>query len=176
MDSDDIADVASQYPELMSFILSINPEIADSLKTAKEPSDFNLIYDLVSFGKTADIKKDIVEAYVIQVLFEEGALSTDGIVEKCKSKFHTGEGKSFFERLLNKLYSNRGELIYDKVTKKYALTERKKSEVEEKLKQQLEEERSFEFAIKEVLSKYAQDVTTERTVSTVAEVVSFNLL
>lgn len=157
MDSDDIADVASQYPELTTFILSINPEIADSLKTPKKPSDFNLVYDLVSFGKTADIKKDIVEAYIIQVLFEEGALSTDEIVEKCKSKFHTSEGKSFFERLLNKLYSNRGELIYDKITKTYALTERKKSEVEEKLKQQLEEEHSFEVAIKDALSEYAQD-------------------
>lgn len=157
MDSDDIADVSSQYPELTSFILSINPEIAESLKTSKEPSDFNLVYDLVSFGKTADIKKDIVEAYIIQVLFEEGALSTDEIVEKCKSKFHTGEGKSFFERLLTKLYSNRGALIYDRTTKTYALTEREKSEVEERLKQQFEEERSFEFAIKEVLAEYAQE-------------------
>lgn len=156
LDSDDIAEIAAQYEELKSCIIDLDPKLKESFNSSQS-HDYSLVYDLVGFGNTADIKKDIVEAYVIQALFENESLSIDGIVSKCADKFHTKEGKSFFERLLNKIYSTRKELNYDKINKVYSLTEAKKAEVEKRLRQQQEDECLFERAIKDILAEHGQE-------------------
>lgn len=107
LDASDIADIAVQYPELESFILDLSPELTNSSNSKNDSSEYSLVYDLVGFGKTADIKKDIVEAYIIQVLYEDGPQTLDGLAENCAVKFHTNEERKFFERLLNNLYSIR---------------------------------------------------------------------
>lgn len=174
LDASDIADIAVQYPELESFILDLSPELTNSSNSKNDSSEYSLVYDLVGFGKTADIKKDIVEAYIIQVLYEDGPQTLDGLAENCAVKFHTNEERKFFERLLNNLYSIRKELNYDKVIKTYSLTEGKKAEVDKKLKCQQEDEFSFERAIKDILIEYEQENNYEQYVNCLKDIYTSN--
>lgn len=174
VDANDLAEIASQYPELSQFILSINPELFESSKSSKKLSECNLVYDLVGFGRTADIKKDIVKAYIIQVLYENQALTIDEVAEKCITKFHTNEVKSFFERLLNSMYSTEKELDYDKLTKRYSLTEEKKSEVDRRIESQQEDESSFERAVKDILAEYGQEDNFELYVNILKDIYESN--
>ena len=114
-----------------------------------------LVYDLVGFGKTADIKKDIVEAFILQCLFEKNNMSVEEIIACCSDKFSSGDNNtSFYKNLINRLYNQDRKIDYSKETKQYALTTYQRKEIEQLVNQIKIDEKDFISQIGTVLQSY----------------------
>ena len=129
IDANQIAEEAEDFLALQQTIYKISGFEEFKIKTSQYDSDNkNLIYDLISFGKASDIKLELVEAYIIQCLYENDSLSQTEIAELCIDKFSSKENTTFYTKLINKIYSKDKRLVYSKESKKYSLSveERKK--------------------------------------------------
>lgn len=116
-----------------------------------------LMYDLVSFGKCTDLKLEIVEAYILQCLFEKGYLSQDQIADCCKEKFSSKENPTFYKKLINKLYGEEKRLIYSKETKCYSLSHDEYDAFQKRIEQIKIDEQSFINEIGSVLKQFSQE-------------------
>ena len=88
-----------------------------------------MIYDLVSFGKTSEIKMEIVKAYILQELYVHVNLSDEDIERSCNTNFRSSENNVFYKKLLQNLYNNEQKILYDKKSKTYSLTDATRKEI-----------------------------------------------
>ncbi len=128
-----------------------------------------LMYDLVSFGKCSDLKLEIVEAYILQCLFEKEYMTKDQISYYCIEKFASKENPTFYSNLINKLYNIDKKLQYYKKTQCYSLS----IDVRDVFKKRIEQIKLDEFAfvneIGVVLEKYNQVHLLDYYVSALTE-------
>ena len=82
LDAKRIAAQAQNNPELYKSILTNSGYNTISVKTKEISDKDKLFYDLVGFGEAADVKLKIVEAYILQCLFDEGQLTKDELINK----------------------------------------------------------------------------------------------
>lgn len=110
-----IAEDAENSSDLKRAIFDIN-DLENIIKESKifPNSDKNLIMDLVSFGSASDFKLHIIEAYILELIYNEKIINKDKIVEKCEMNFKSGDNLIFYEKLLNRLLSSKKVLLNKK--------------------------------------------------------------
>lgn len=158
IDANQIAEESEEYIHLQEVIYNISELLEFKCKSNHSDNrEECLIYDMINFGSTSDIKLSIVETYIYTILYDEKCMSKDLIIEKCIKKFNSKESSHFYDKLLQRLYSSEHEIKYDKETKNYSLTNEKRNNIE-KLIGQIEIDKTFfESQIKKILKKYGQE-------------------
>lgn len=124
IDAKRIAAQAEKLPELYKSILVQSGYDKIKVKSYEISEKDKLFYDLVGFGEAADVKLKIVEAFILQCLYDEGVLTKASIIEKCMRKFNSAENEQFYSKLLTRLHSRENKLSYDKGMLAYSLTDK----------------------------------------------------
>lgn len=158
IDANQIAEEAEDFWALQQTIYKISGFEEFKIKTSQYDSDNkNLIYDLISFGKASDIKLELVEAYIIQCLYENDSLSQTEIAELCIAKFSSKENTTFYTKLINKIYSKDKRLVYSKESKKYSLSVEERKKLASLIEQNKLDEQHFFNELVTILKKYNQE-------------------
>lgn len=158
IDANQIAEEAEDFWALQQTIYKISGFEEFKIKTSQYDSDNkNLIYDLISFGKASDIKLELVEAYIIQCLYENDSLSQTEIAELCIDKFSSKENTTFYTKLINKIYSKDKRLVYSKESKKYYLSVEERKKLASLIEQNKLDEQHFFNELVTILKKYNQE-------------------
>lgn len=158
IDANQIAEEAEDHIDLQQTIYNQSGlEDFQLKKSIYEDKNKCLMYDLVSFGKCTDLKLEIVEAYILQCLFEKGYLSQDQIANCCQEKFSSKENPTFYKKLINKLYSGEKKLSYSKETKCYSLSHDEHEAFQKRIEQIKIDEQSFINEIGAVLKQFGQE-------------------
>ncbi len=158
VDANQIADESEEYLNLQQAIYDTSGLADFKLKQSLyDDENNNLIYDLVSFGKTSDIKLEIVEAYILRCLDIKGRLTLNDISELCNAKFSTNDNLSFYSKLINKLHSKDKKVNYIKNLKSYELTPEAQKEISRQTEQIKIDEKQFLNLIGTVLSSFHQE-------------------
>lgn len=156
IDANTIAAYAEDYPELQRAILSTTEGWKEYQSNASSTGDErkSLLYDMVSFGSVSNVKLQIVDAYILQCLFESVGMTSDEIAGACMSKFQSKENGNFYKTRVNKLYSEQHFLTYSRETKKYSLKPVKETEIKRATEQLKVDEQRFLYRIACVLDVY----------------------
>ncbi len=158
IDANQIAEESEEYLELQQTIYNISRLDEFRLKKSLfEDKNKCLMYDLVGFGRCSDLKLEIVEAFILQCLYEKGPMKKDDIAEHCIQKFHSKENHTFYSKLINKLYDKEKRLEYNKQTKCYALSQKEYNIIQNKTEQIKLDEQSFINSIGAILKEYHQE-------------------
>ena len=158
IDATQIAEESESNLNLQNVIFSTcGVDMSETKESLYSKDNQNLIYDLVGFGKTSDIKLEIVESYILQCLFEKESLSLKEIADLCTEKFDSKENQRFYDNLTNRLYNQDKKIEYSKETKKYSLTSKKREEITTLIKQIRFDENYFTGQIKKILKEYDQE-------------------
>ncbi|MBP3716441.1 MAG: hypothetical protein J6I79_02940 [Paludibacteraceae bacterium] len=166
IDATQIAQESEDYLGLQEVIYETSGLNEFKLKRSLfEDKNTCLIYDLVSFGVSSDIKMEIVEAYIFQCLYESNGLTQEQISNKCKEKFQSKENPTFYAKLINKLYSTEKKINYSKETKLYFLESRERDSYRKRLEQMQLDEKTFLSLIGEELRKNGQESYLDEYVS-----------
>ena len=152
-----IAEESENIIEIQSILYKVNElDIFQAKQSLFENDKENLIYDLLTFGKPSEFKLQIIEAFILNSIFTSQSLSNSQIVEKCESKFQVGENEVFYEKLLNKLQTNR-KITKTKDKKEYVLTDIEENSLKIKIEQYELDEKVFVAEIAEILKKHSQE-------------------
>lgn len=165
LDAKRIAAQAQNNPELYKSILTNSGYNTISVKTKEISDKDKLFYDLVGFGEAADVKLKIVEAYILQCLFDEGQLTKDELINKCMRKFRSSENEQFYSKLLNRLHSRENRISYDHSEMLYKLTENEYLKISDATKKNNLDESLFLSSIKKVLENYHQEKNLEEYIN-----------
>lgn len=158
IDANQIAEESESYINLQKVIYETSGLQEYHLKTTLfDNKEQNLIYDMVSFGTTADIKLTIVEAFIFTCLYEKNELPKEEIVKECIAKFNSKENPEFYDKLINRLYSTNKQLSYDKSIKKYALSDDMRNNIERSTNQIKLDEQAFLRQLNDVLREFHQE-------------------
>lgn len=170
IDANQIAEEAEDAFDLQQTIYN-QSELADFQlkKSLYEDKNKCLMYDLVSFGKCTDLKLEIVEAYILQCLYEKGHLSQDQIANCCQEKFSSKENPTFYKKLINKLYSGEKKLSYSKETKCYSLSHNEHEAFQKRIEQIKIDEQSFINEIGAVLKQFGQEGLIDNYITLLVE-------
>lgn len=155
-DAKRIAAQATRYPGLYKTILEQSGYNKLMVKSEEISEKDKLFYDLVGFGEAADVKLKIVEAYLLQCLFDNGSMPKQKLVELCMTKFKSSENMHFYDKLLTRMYSQEKRLVYHKETKEYSLSKGEWDKISAATKKIELDENLFLTKIKEVLDTYNQ--------------------
>lgn len=165
VDGNRIADESEEYLELQRVIYDTSGIAEFKIKKSLyDDENNNLIYDLVSFGQSVDIKLEIVEAYILRCLYEHERLSLNEISDLCLTKFSTTENQTFYSKLIQNLYNIKHKLSYNKLDKKYALTKEAFDEITRQSEQIKLDEQQFLNEIGVTLANYHQDANIDNYV------------
>lgn len=114
----------------------------------------NFIFDLLSFGKPSEFRKQIIEGFILKTIFDKNSLSTQEIKDYCESKFKVGENDVFYTKLLLRLQSSK------KIRKEsdgcFSLTEEEKNLISKKVEQYELDEKVFISEIHQILEPFNQ--------------------
>lgn len=123
VDANQIAEEAEELANLKKSIYSLSDISEFKTSSFEDDKKNHLIYDLVSFGKTSEIKLEIVKAYILQELYIRTSLTSKDIEQSCTTNFKSSENNVFYNKLLHNLYNVEQKILYDKKSKMYSLTE-----------------------------------------------------
>lgn len=156
-DAKRIASKATLYPELYKSILSHSGYNQFSVKMSEISESDKLFYDLVGFGEAADVKLKIVEAFILQCLYDEGTLTKDDIIQKCMNKFKSSENEQFYVKLLTRLHSRENRLTYNRENHTYTLAEKERQIIIDVIRKNELDESMFMSHIYDILKSYNQE-------------------
>ena len=157
IDANQIAEEAEDLANLKEIIYSLSNLSAFKTSSFEDSKKNHLIYDLVSFGKTSEIKLEIVKAYILQELYMHLSLTGEDIEKSCNANFRSSENTVFYKKLLQNLYNIEQKVLYDKKSKTYSLTEETRKEISNTNEQINVEETYFVNQIGTVLKEYEID-------------------
>lgn len=129
IDANQIAEEAEDLANLKKSIYSLSDISEFKTSSFEDGKKNHLIYDLVSFGKTSEIKLEIVKAYILQELYIRTSLTSKDIEQSCTTNFKSSENNVFYNKLLQNLYNVEQKILYDKKSKMYSLTEATRKEI-----------------------------------------------
>lgn len=129
IDANQIAEEAEDLANLKKSIYSLSDISEFKTSSFEDGKKNHLIYDLVSFGKTSEIKLEIVKAYILQELYIRTSLTSKDIEQSCTTNFKSSENNVFYNKLLQNLYNVEQKILYDKKSKMYSLTETTRKEI-----------------------------------------------
>ena len=154
IDANQIAEEAEDLANLKETIYSLSNLSAYKTSSFEENKKNHLIYDLVSFGKTSEIKLEIVKAYILQKLYMHLSLTGEDIEKSCNANFRSSENTVFYKKLLQNLYNIEKKVLYDKQSKTYSLTEEIRKEISNTNEQIKVEKTYFVNQIGTILTEY----------------------
>lgn len=159
IDAKQIAEESEDFFELQEVIYKLSGLVEFRLKESLY-LDKNkcLVYDLLSYGKSSDLKLEIVEAFIFQCLYERKALTQEEIAQLCIEKFNSKENTTFYSKLINKLYNKEKKLLYKKETKCYSLSDVAYITYSKRIEQIKLDEQAFINEIGSVLKQYNQEL------------------
>lgn len=158
VDANQIAEESEEFFALQQVIYDTSGLADFKLKKSLyEDENKNLIYDLVSFGKTSDVKLEIVEAYILRCLYDNTNMSQDEIAKSCINKFQTNDNPAFYTKLINKLISKEKKIFYNKKIQSYELTPNTHDEISKQIEQIKIDEKLFINQIGAVLVEFHQE-------------------
>lgn len=158
VDANQIAEESEEFFALQQAIYDTSGLADFKLKKSLyEDENKNLIYDLVSFGKTSDVKLEIVEAYILRCLYDSKKMSQDEIAKSCINKFQTNENPTFYTKLINKLVNKEKKIYYNKGLQSYELTPNTYDEISNQIEQIKIDEKRFINQIGSVLVGFHQE-------------------
>lgn len=158
VDANQIAEESEEYLALQQAIYDTSGLADFKLKkTLYDDENRNLIYDLVSFGKTSDVKLEIVEAYILRRLYDNKKMSQEEIAQSCITKFQTNDNPTFYTKLINKLHNKENKVYYNKELKVFELTPNAFDEISKQIEQIKNDERYFINEIGAVLTRFHQE-------------------
>lgn len=157
IDANRIAEESEEYLELQKAIYETSGIAEFKLKQSLyDDENNNLIYDLVSFGQSVDIKLEIVEAYVLRCIYDHDRLNISQIAELCLEKFATNENQAFYSKLMQNL-CNKSKLLYNKIDKTYSLSAETIDDITRQSEQIKIDEQQFLNQIGLILTEYHQE-------------------
>lgn len=158
IDANRIAEESEEYIGIQQAIYSTSDLTEFKLKESLyDDENNNLIYDLVSFGQSVDIKYEIVESYILRCLYDNQSMDFAAISDMCSRKFSTKENSAFYLKLLQNLYNIKGKISYKKDDKTYKLTKDTYEEITCKLEKIKIDEQQFLNQIGNILSTLGQE-------------------
>ncbi len=174
IDANQIAEESEEYLELQKIIYDTsgltNFKRKESLFEDKKK---NIVYELISFGKPADLRLHIVESFVLQSLYEQNGLVFEDILKLCMDKFNAKENRVFYEKLLGRLKTS-NKIKLDKVSNTFTLTSDERNRIENLFKQSELDEISFVSSIHSILLKYNQEENIEAYIKHLKKIYSDN--
>lgn len=172
VDANQIAEEADERIELQKVIYdSSGLSDFNSKNSIFDEKEKNLLYDLVSFGKSADIKLQIVEAYILQLIYCSNDIPQEKLIENCKQHFKTQENKQFYDKLLNRLRAEKKIIIANSQVK---LTDKEKDSIKERYELINVDESIFIAGIDEILKRYEQSDKLEEYIFALKSIYSKN--
>lgn len=157
IDANRIAEESEEYLELQKVIYETSGIAEFKLKQSLyDDENNNLIYDLVSFGQSVDIKLEIVEAYVLRCIYDHERLNISQIAELCLEKFASNENQAFYSKLMQNL-CNKSKLFYNKIDKTYSLSAETIDDITRQSEQIKIDEQQFLNQIGLILTEYHQE-------------------
>lgn len=157
IDANQIAEEAEEFAGLKNMIYSLSGINEFKTTSFEDNKKKHLIYDLVSFGKTSEIKMEIVKAYILQELYVHVNLSDEDIEKSCNTNFKSSENNVFYKKLLQNLYNKEQKILYDKKSRKYSLTETTREEISNRHEQINVDEAYFVNQIGKILKEHGSD-------------------
>jgi hypothetical protein len=104
--AEDLASEAIINDELKKKLLSINNiSKSDFQNNQFDTAKGRAYYDLMTIGTSTDIKFNIIRAYVINLLFNQGQTSKEGILKLINSNFTSTITEHYFDVFIKKLQS-----------------------------------------------------------------------
>lgn len=157
IDANRIAEESDDYIEIQRAIYKLN----DIDGSGKHDGIFNdknknLVMDLIGFGKSSEIRKQIVESYILHLLFENKKMDKSKIIGSCVSKFNAKDNLVFYEKLFAQLTTQR-RIIKSKDKHNYILHSDEESRINNLFQKYDLEEEVFLKNIQEILSFYNMD-------------------
>ncbi|MBB3837949.1 hypothetical protein FHS57_001946 [Runella defluvii] len=151
-----IVEEAEEYLQLQKAIIDTNEIEKVVFNDSIFPeSDKNLVFDLIGFGKSSDFKLQIIESFILQEILVNDSLNLNEILKSCSNKFGKNENNIFYNKLVNKLQSNKK--IKKNNSSQYELTNEEKERLI-KLKDIYDaNERNFIRGIRSTLNSYSQE-------------------
>lgn len=160
IEANQIAEESEEFIELQKAIYDTSGLPDFKLKESLfDNEEKNIVFDLIGFGRPADIRLQIVEAYILQLLYTTTELTINSIIENCLKKFNSKENVVFYEKLLARLQTSK------KVTKNlnghYVLTTDEGNRIAGLITQTELDENNFVASVIGILSKYNQEENVE---------------
>lgn len=164
IESNRIADEAEEYLQLMNAIVQTN-DIKQILNADKifPPNEKNLVFDLVSFGKASDVRLHIIEAHILRQFHLLGQLTLDEIITFCHSKFKSQENNLFYEKLLNRLQTEK-KIRKTEDKRGFVLSDAESKKISGLIGQNDLEEANFLKKLLEILLEFGQERYVEEYV------------
>ncbi len=169
-----IAEESEHYLELQNVIYKISGLADFKVKESLfEDESKNIIYELISFGKPADLRLHIVESFILQLLFEKKRLDFQTIIDSCMEKFNAKENSVFYKKLLARLSTSK-KITFDKTNQQYTLTLEENNRIENLFRQSDLDKKSFVSSILKILSKYQQEENLDNYIKHLKKIYSDN--
>lgn len=152
-----LAEEAEEYIELQRIIINISEIDKIQLESKSfQNEEKNLIFELVGFGKPSELRFQIIEAFIIQVLFQQKELAKNEIIDLSNTKFRTTENSVFYDKLFSRLMTEK------RITRNHDKTKFKLTDDEFKIISKLYqtfdfEDQLFTKEILGILKSYNQD-------------------
>lgn len=169
IDANQIAEEAEDFVGLKNTIYSLSGINEFKTSSFEDDKKKHLIYDLVSFGKTSEIKMEIVKAYILQELYVHVNLSDEDIEKSCNTNFRSSENNVFYKKLLQNLYNNEQKILYDKKSKTYSLTDATRKEISNRHEQINLDETYFVNQIGIILKEYGTEFLLDNVLKLLKE-------
>lgn len=161
IDANQIAEESEEFLVLQKTIYDTSGLADFKLKESIfENNERNFVFDLIGFGKPADIRLQIVEAYILQLLFDTRQLHLNDIILKCMAKFNAKENRVFYDKLLSRLQSSK-KIYLNKDNDNFQLTVSEISRISNLHFQAQLDEDNFTKNIFSILKSYQQETNID---------------
>jgi len=169
-----LSQIATNYEEISSLLYSFA-----KLKVPMQESKFfadsktKALYDLMSFGKSTDIKYNIMRCFVLNYLFNNKStvVERDMVLAKLESHFNTTINKDYFNRFLNQLSTEKKIKI---IKTSIELTEQEAERIGNVLESYKIEEALLINELSEILKRYGINDNIDVVISKLADIFESN--
>lgn len=120
MEAKRLAQESENIIEMQSFLYKIAE--LDTFHVSNSTFDNTLFFDLLSFGKPTEFKTQVIDAFILQLFYQEGSLSIEKIQGACEQQFNVKENHVFYERALSKFMTDK-RIVKNKTNGDYLLSD-----------------------------------------------------
>lgn len=154
-----IAEESEDIKDIQNFLFDLI-----GIKDDNKIEGNNLLYDLISFGRPAEFKHQIVEAYMLELFLSKNTLTLEEIKSKVEEKFKLDGNNDFYKKIISIFLTNK-TLVKDKDKNSYYITPESYKELNKRNNEFLLERGLFKNYVRVILQKYNQQDFLEEYVS-----------
>ncbi len=154
IDANRIAEESEDFIEIQRAIYKLNDfENLNDLTGVFEDENKNLVMDLIGFGKSSEIRKQIVESFILQLLYAKKRMLKSEIINESVNKFNAKDNKVFYEKLFGYLATQK-KIVRSEDKQTYILHSDEESRIEGLLKKYDLEEDYFLKGLQDILETF----------------------